>query len=60
VFEIPSNILIKKVGAANWISLIYIAFGAMTIKQGFVNNYIAFAVLRSFLGAFEAVGTHNF
>lgn len=55
ILEIPGNILIKKTGAANWITAITIAWGAVTIGQGFVDSWISFSVIRAFLGAFEAV-----
>lgn len=55
IFEIPSNILIQRTGAANWIAAITIAWGAVTISQGFVDSWAGLSVLRAFLGAFEAV-----
>ncbi|CZR65674.1 related to putative tartrate transporter [Phialocephala subalpina] len=54
VFEIPSNIIIKKIGVANWISAITIAFGAFTLGQGFVHDWISLSVLRHFIGACKA------
>jgi len=56
IFEIPSNILIKIVGSANWIAFITIAFGAVTIGEGFIHNWGSLAALRAILGIFEAVG----
>ncbi|KAI6083668.1 MFS general substrate transporter [Hypoxylon rubiginosum] len=54
LFELPSNMIIRKVGAANWLALIVFAWGLVSMGIGFLNNWIALAVLRSFLGAFEA------
>jgi hypothetical protein len=49
IFEIPSNILIKRAGAANWIATITVAWGVVTIGQGFVDSW------ELFLGTSEAV-----
>ncbi|KAL7622399.1 hypothetical protein AAE478_007903 [Parahypoxylon ruwenzoriense] len=54
LFELPSNMIIHKVGAANWIALIVFAWGLVSMGIGFVNNWVALAVLRAFLGVFEA------
>jgi MFS family permease len=54
LFNIPSNIAIRSVGAAHFLGTITVAWGAMTIGIGFVNSWIGAAVLRSFLGVFEA------
>lgn len=55
IFELPSNVLIKRAGAANWIAAITIARGAVTIGQAFIDSWVSSSVLRAFLGAFEAV-----
>ncbi|KAI1141705.1 MFS general substrate transporter [Hypoxylon sp. FL0543] len=54
IFELPSNMIIHRVGAANWIALIVFAWGLVSMGIGFINNWVALAVLRSFLGMFEA------
>jgi len=54
LFELPSNMIIHRVGAANWIAFIVFSWGLVTIGVGFLNNWVALAVLRSVLGAFEA------
>ncbi|KAI0104518.1 MFS general substrate transporter [Daldinia grandis] len=54
LFELPSNMIIHRVGAANWLSLIVFAWGLVSMGIGFINNWVALAVLRSFLGVFEA------
>ncbi len=54
LFNIPSNIVIRGFGAARFLGTIAIAWGIVTIGIGFVNTWTAAAVLRSFLGVFEA------
>ncbi|KAI2628454.1 MFS general substrate transporter [Hypoxylon sp. NC1633] len=54
LFELPSNMLIQRVGAANWLALIAFAWGLVSMGVGFLNDWVALAVLRSFLGVFEA------
>ncbi|KAI1387907.1 MFS general substrate transporter [Hypoxylon trugodes] len=54
LFELPSNMVIHRVGAANWLALIVFAWGLVSMGIGFLNNWVALAVLRSFLGVFEA------
>jgi MFS family permease len=55
IFEIPSNIVIKKLGAANWLSFIAFAWGVVSIGIGFCNHWIVLAVCRALLGVLEAV-----
>lgn len=54
IFEIPSNAFIHKLGAANWLAILAIAWGLVTLGVGFLNDWRGFAVLRSLLGIFEA------
>ncbi|KAF4981714.1 hypothetical protein FZEAL_2516 [Fusarium zealandicum] len=54
IFEIPSNAFIHKLGAANWLSFLAVAWGLVSLGIGFLNDWKAFAVMRSFLGVFEA------
>lgn len=54
LFNIPSNIVIRRIGAARFLGIITVAWGIVTIGIGFVNSWVAAAVLRSFLGVFEA------
>ena len=54
LFNIPSNIVIRGVGAAKFLGSITFAWGIVTIGIGFVDSWVAAAVLRSFLGVFEA------
>jgi hypothetical protein len=52
---LPSNIALKKFGAANWLSLLGLIFGVITLCMGLVKNYASLVVLRVLLGAMEAV-----
>ncbi|EXJ61414.1 uncharacterized protein A1O5_11729 [Cladophialophora psammophila CBS 110553] len=54
VFEIPSNMVLKKVGPAIWISALAAAWGLVTLGIGFSKNYQTVAVCRVLLGIFEA------
>ena len=54
LFNIPSNIVIRGLGAAHFLGVITVAWGIVTIGIGFVNTWVTAAVLRSFLGVFEA------
>ncbi|KAF2210062.1 hypothetical protein CERZMDRAFT_45864 [Cercospora zeae-maydis SCOH1-5] len=53
LFEIPSNILLKKFRPNVWLSLNMFLFGFATIMQGLVKNYSSLLVTRFFLGVFE-------
>jgi MFS family permease len=55
LFEIPSNILIRKIGPATWLSCIAFAWGALSIGIGFIKSWEALAIMRAFLGVLEAV-----
>lgn len=54
IFEIPSNAFIHKLGAANWLAFLAVSWGLVTMGVGFLQNWQGFAVLRAFLGVFEA------
>lgn len=54
LFEIPSNAFIHKLGAANWLAFLAAAWGLVSLGIGFLDNWVGFAVLRAFLGVFEA------
>lgn len=54
IFEIPSNVLLKKLNPNVWLSGCMFMFGAVSIAQGFVKNYHGLLVTRFFLGVFEA------
>jgi hypothetical protein len=53
-FEIPSNLMIKRVRPSYWLSGMSLGWGFMTLGQGLVTNFSGLVVLRVFLGVFEA------
>jgi ACS family tartrate transporter-like MFS transporter len=53
-FEIPSNILLARLGARLWIARIMITWGLVSAATMFVRSAPAFYVLRFLLGAAEA------
>lgn len=54
VFEVPSNILLHKVGARKWIFRIMISWGVLSACMMFVNSATSFYVMRFLLGLAEA------
>lgn len=54
LLELPSNIILRKVGSANWLAFIAFSWGAVMIGQGFVKSWITLAICRILLGTFEA------
>lgn len=54
LFEIPSNIILKRLRARVWLSICMFGFGLMTVLQGLVQNYGGLLTVRFFLGVFEA------
>lgn len=54
IFEIPSNILLKKLNPNVWLSVCMFGFGLVTICQGLVTSYGGLLTTRFFLGLTEA------
>ncbi|MGD6755904.1 MFS transporter [Streptomyces sp. BH105] len=54
VFEVPSNMLMRKVGARRWIARILFSWGAVAVATGFVHNFTQLAIARVVLGIAEA------
>jgi MFS transporter, ACS family, tartrate transporter len=54
IFEVPSNIVMEKVGARLWIARIMITWGILSALTAFVTGPTSFAVVRFFLGVAEA------
>jgi ACS family tartrate transporter-like MFS transporter len=54
LFEVPSNLILHRVGARRWISRIMISWGAISTAMMFVRTAPTFYVLRFLLGAAEA------
>jgi MFS family permease len=53
LFEIPSNVLLKKFKPHVWLSCCMFLFGLTTICQGLVHSYSGLLATRFFLGLFE-------
>jgi MFS transporter, ACS family, tartrate transporter len=54
LFEVPSNIVLEKVGARMWIARIMITWGLFSGATAFVTGATSFAGVRFFLGVCEA------
>ena len=54
LFEIPSNLILEKVGARIWIARIMITWGIISGLTAFVTGPTSFLVIRFLLGAAEA------
>jgi ACS family tartrate transporter-like MFS transporter len=54
LFEVPSNILMRKVGARRWIARILISWGIVAVASGFVQDFTQLAITRTLLGIAEA------
>ena len=54
LFEVPSNLVLHRVGARRWISRIMISWGAISTAMMFVRTAPTFYALRFLLGAAEA------
>ena len=54
LFEIPSNLILHRVGARVWISRIVISWGALTMLHMFIQGPLSFYTMRFLLGLAEA------
>lgn len=54
LFEIPSNLMLKRVGARLWITRIMVMWGLISTSMMFVSSPTSFYVLRFLLGVAEA------
>ena len=54
LFEVPSNLLLQRVGARRWISRILITWGVVSCATMFVKGTASFAIIRILLGIAEA------
>ncbi|MDB5979655.1 MAG: hypothetical protein JWQ69_670 [Pseudomonas sp.] len=54
LFEVPSNMMLYKVGARRWIARIMMSWGVATALMVFVNTEWQFYALRFIIGAMEA------
>lgn len=54
LFEVPSNLLMKRYGARFWLTRIMITWGMVVVLTGFVTSPVQFYILRFLLGVAEA------
>ncbi len=54
IFEVPSNLVIEKLGARLWICRIMLTWGLISGAMAFITTPMSFYVLRFLLGAAEA------
>jgi MFS transporter, ACS family, tartrate transporter len=54
IFEIPSNLIMERIGARVWIARILVTWGLISSAMMFVNSVTAFYALRFLLGVAEA------
>jgi MFS transporter, ACS family, tartrate transporter len=54
IFEVPSNILLSKVGARRWIARILVTWGIISACMAFITGPISFYSVRFLLGVAEA------
>jgi ACS family tartrate transporter-like MFS transporter len=54
LFEVPSNVIMEKVGARIWIARIMISWGIFATATAFVTGTTSFAIVRFLLGMGEA------
>ncbi|VUC21326.1 unnamed protein product [Clonostachys rosea] len=53
-FEVPSNLMLKKLRPSRWLPLIMVSWGLVMTLMGIVRNYHGLLVARLFLGLTEA------
>ncbi|KAF8911501.1 major facilitator superfamily domain-containing protein [Gymnopilus junonius] len=54
VFQLPSNLFLRKLGGVHWLASLVISWGAVQLAMGFVPSWGFLALCRALLGAFEA------
>ena len=54
LFEVPSNLILERIGARRWIARIMVTWGLLSVGMIFVQGPISFYVLRFLLGMAEA------
>ena len=54
IFEIPSNLVLKRLRPSRWIPLIMVAWGIVMTLMGLVNSYGSLLASRLLLGAAES------
>src|ERR1700761_3728911 len=46
LFEVPSNVILERVGARRWFARIMVSWGVVTILLAFTKNAVMFYILR--------------
>lgn len=54
LFEVPSNLILHKVGARIWIARVMVTWGIVSVASAFVAGPTSFYLLRFLLGVAEA------
>jgi ACS family tartrate transporter-like MFS transporter len=54
LFEVPSNLIMERVGARRWIARIMITWGLISAGTAFVDSATSFVIMRFLLGVAEA------
>ena len=54
LFEVPSNLMLEKVGARLWMCRIMVTWGLLSMATAFVTGPVSFFAVRFLLGAAEA------
>jgi hypothetical protein len=54
IFELPSNLILRKVGAAKWLPFLAFAWGITIMGAGFAKKWTDIVVIRLLVGLFEA------
>lgn len=54
IFELPANILVRKVGARIWIGTITLTWAIITLGMGFLKHWWELVICRALLGIMEA------
>ncbi|GFK95841.1 Putative tartrate transporter [Fundidesulfovibrio magnetotacticus] len=54
LLEVPSNLVLARVGARRWIARIMVSWGLVTMALAYAQGPVSFAALRFLLGACEA------
>ena len=54
LFEVPSNLIIKRLAPSTWLSAIMVLWGIATIGQGLIHTFGGLVAMRLLVGLFEA------
>jgi MFS family permease len=54
LLELPSNLVLKKIGPNRWLPILVIAWGTVTTLSGLIQNFGGFIASRVFLGVCES------